>query len=353
MGAGMESNESRVTGGEVEVTRRASVEADRAVPRRVYREEARPMMRATGGRGHSLATFLGWFSIGLGLVQFLGPRRMARLVGANDDESTASLMRLLGMREIASGVGILTTPRPDRWLQARLGGDLMDLALLAPLLSNDNPHRDRSVMAAAAVMGAGTLDAVCAMQLSRDDGERGLRAEVGAADGNAVEHRNSVTISRPPEEVYAFWRDFGNLPRFMRHLESVEVLDDGVSLWKAKAPAGRTVEWKAEMTEDVPNRRIAWRSLPGSDVHNEGVVTFAPAPGGRGTEVRVHFAYDAPGGAVGSALAKLFREEPGQQVAHDLRHLKQVLETGDVVVSDATLLRGPHPAQPEEVPQLH
>jgi len=97
----------------------------------------------------------------------------------------------------------------------------------------------------------------------------------------------------------------------------------------------------------VPNERIAWHSLPGSDVHHGGAVSFMPAPGGRGTEVRVDVEYDPPFGKLGSKVAMLWREEPGQQVQDDLRHLKQVLETGDIVVSDATKDRGPHPAQPD------
>jgi uncharacterized membrane protein len=152
------------------------------------------------------------------------------------------------------------------------------------------------------------------------------------------------------EEVYGFWRDFANLPRFMRHLESVQVHDDGRSHWVAKAPAGRTVEWDAETTEDRPNELIAWRSLPGADVRNSGSVAFAPAPGGRGTEVRVTLEYDPPLGKLGSKIAMLFREEPGQQVYDDLRHFKQVMETGEIVFSDATKRRGPHPAQPDDKP---
>jgi uncharacterized membrane protein len=136
----------------------------------------------------------------------------------------------------------------------------------------------------------------------------------------------------------------------MRHLESVSVGADGRSHWVAKAPAGRTVEWDAETTEDVPNERIAWRSLEGADVRNQGSVEFAPAPGGRGTEVRVTLEYDPPFGKLGSKIAMLFREEPGQQVYDDLRHFKQVMETGEIVLSDATKQRGAHPAQPNDVP---
>jgi uncharacterized membrane protein len=162
--------------------------------------------------------------------------------------------------------------------------------------------------------------------------------------------KQAITVNRPAAEVYAFWHDFQNLPRFMDHLESVQVTGGRRSHWKAKAPAGTTVEWDAELVDDQPDSLIAWRSVEGSGVQNAGTVRFQPAPGNRGTEVRVELQYDAPGGKLGALLAKLFGEEPGQQVYDDLRAFKQVMETGEVVRSEATLggyLRQ-RPAQPPE-----
>ena len=166
--------------------------------------------------------------------------------------------------------------------------------------------------------------------------------------GTKVEH--SVNINRPPAELYAFWRNFENLPRFMNHLESVKRFGGNRSHWVAKAPGGKRVEWDAETTEDRPNELIAWRSLPDADVYNAGEVRFNPAPGDRGTEIRVTLEYRPPLGKLGSKVAMLWREEPGQQVADDLRHFKQVLETGEIVFSDATKQRGMHPAQPDNRP---
>ncbi|WP_406696340.1 SRPBCC family protein [Singulisphaera sp. Ch08] len=105
--------------------------------------------------------------------------------------------------------------------------------------------------------------------------------------GREIDVTGSITINRPAEELYRFWRNFENLPRIMTHLESVQVTGDRRSHWKAKAPVGSTVEWDAEITEDRPNELIAWRSLEGADVENSGAVRFVPAPGGRGTEVHV------------------------------------------------------------------
>lgn len=148
--------------------------------------------------------------------------------------------------------------------------------------------------------------------------------------------RTAITVNRPPEEVYAFFRDLENLPRFMDHLESVTTTDDRRSHWKAKAPAGTSVEWDAEVVEDEPGSLISWRSLEGARVDNAGSVRFTPAPGGQGTEVVAEVEYSPPGGAVGAVVAKLFGEEPTQQIKDDLRRLKQVLETGEVLVSDGS-----------------
>ena len=146
----------------------------------------------------------------------------------------------------------------------------------------------------------------------------------------------AVTVKAPPEEVYAFWHDFERLPSFMGHLESVQATGERRSHWKAKAPAGKTVEWDAEMTEDVPGERISWRSLEGADVENSGTVRFNPAPGDRGTEVRLKMTYDQPGGPLGKIASKFFGEEPKQQVEDALRRFKQVMETGEVVRSDGS-----------------
>jgi len=149
--------------------------------------------------------------------------------------------------------------------------------------------------------------------------------------------KEAVTIDRSPEELYQFWHNFEQLPRFMNHLEAVQVMDQKRSHWRAKAPAGKTVEWDAEIIEDQPGQRIAWRSLPGAEVENSGNVRFEPAPGGRGTVVKVEMQYDLPAGPLGAAIAKLHGEEPKKQVWEDLHRFKQLMETGEVVRSEASL----------------
>jgi uncharacterized membrane protein len=142
--------------------------------------------------------------------------------------------------------------------------------------------------------------------------------------GQGIKVERTIIVNRPREEVYRFWRQLENLPRFMDHLESVTVIDENRSQWVAKAPAGTKVEWDATILNEIENELIAWRSLPGSDVDNAGSVHFTPA--GNGTEVRVVLSYDPPAGKVGATVARLLGEEPGQQLEEDLRRFKQVME---------------------------
>ncbi len=146
--------------------------------------------------------------------------------------------------------------------------------------------------------------------------------------GEGVRVDESIVLNRARGEVYRFWRNLENLPRFMDHLEAVTVLDERRSHWTAKGPAGSRVEWDAEIHNEIPNELIAWRSLQGSEVDNAGSVHFMPTENGD-TEVRVVLRYDPPAGKLGAAVARLFGEDPSRQVADDLRRLKQVLETGE------------------------
>ncbi len=151
-----------------------------------------------------------------------------------------------------------------------------------------------------------------------------------------MEARAAITVNASPPAVYAVWRDFERLPAFMYHLQSVTWLEERHSRWVVKGPAGTTVEWEAEITEDVPGERIAWRSVSGAAVDNSGVVRFRPAPRDQGTEVRVDLEYSPPGRALGAFVLKLFGEEPNQQIADDLRRFKQIVESGEVARSDAS-----------------
>jgi uncharacterized membrane protein len=309
---------------------------------------------ARGGsseRTERLARGLGWFSLGLGLTQLAAPRGVARMIGLRGDDEDRKAMIAIGMREIASGVGILMQDRPAPGVWSRVGGDVMDLALLGRALNSHRNDRNRVAAATVAVAGITALDLLTGQRLSTGGNGAQDGAETREARERGVRVRQQITVRRSPQEIYSFWRNFENLPRFMAHLESVRVIDDRRSHWTAKAPAGAKVEWDAEIVEDRPNELIAWRALPQSDVPNEGSVRFVPAPGDQGTEIHVELRYEPPGGKLGAIVAKLFGEEPSQQVKGDLRRFKQVMEVGEVVHSDASIFPGPHPAQPPaEVP---
>lgn len=155
---------------------------------------------------------------------------------------------------------------------------------------------------------------------------------VGANKPIRVE--KTVTINKPAEELYNYWHDFENFPNFMKHVKSVKVIDLRRSHWVANAPMGQTVEWDADIVNDQPNRLIAWASIDGADIENSGFVHFQPAPEGRGTEVKVVMEYDVPGGMVTAAIAKLFGEEPEQQIGDELRRFKQLMEAGEIATTE-------------------
>ena len=160
-----------------------------------------------------------------------------------------------------------------------------------------------------------------------NDHRRGRKR--GVPYGLGIRVDKSITISRPRAEVYRFWRNLENLPRFMRHLEAVTEIDNTHSHWTAKAPAGRTVEWEAEIINEKENQLIGWQSMEHAMVENAGSVHFEDAPDGQGTVVSIELQYNPPGGSVGAALARLFGEEPGQQIGEDLERFRQLMENGE------------------------
>ena len=158
-------------------------------------------------------------------------------------------------------------------------------------------------------------------------------ADKGEFRGHNVAKR-AVSIRRDRQELYGFFRRFSNLAAFMENIERIDEHDATRSHWVVKAPAGRTVEWDAVVTEDRPGELISWKTEPGADVENWGTVEFKDAPHGRGTEVHATIVYDAPGGPVGEVIAKLFQKEPGIQAKRDLRRFKMLMEAGEVATTD-------------------
>lgn len=255
----------------------------------------------TTTRSTSLAQGLGWFSIGLGLAQVAAPRQLARFIGVHDDERNTSLMRAIGMRELASGFGILSQRNEGAWLWGRVLGDTMDLALLGAALSDESNDRQRTLAAASAVLGVALIDAAVARHRSRDHhreesealGDDSPRVSWQA---NGTRHvRKSITINKPREDVSRVLEE-ATRRAGMSHLADAEV-------------------------------RLVAGTRP------------------KETEVHVELAYE--GGNRIVALARKARHAgPAEHLDRELRHLKQLAELGDIVHSDSSIHRGMHPARP-------
>jgi Predicted integral membrane protein len=172
------------------------------------------------------------------------------------------------------------------------------------------------------------------MEDPQDDAPK--RAQRDDKDGDLAIVGRSVLINRPRSALYAYWRDFANLPTFMEAIESVTPGDGGRSVWKIKAPAGQHVTLETEMTDVVDNQSIGWRSTDNSQIRTTGRVSFADAPEGRGTVVTAEIAYEPPGGDVGRLIAKLFRAEPNIQARHELKRFKQLMEAGEIATGAFT-----------------
>ena len=268
-----------------------------------------------------IARGLGWFSVGLGLAEILAPRLVARLVGTSNH---SMLIRGFGFRELGAGIGILSGRDAGPWLWARVAGDAADLAALGSALTGDENETGKTLFGFASVAGVTALDILCAKQLTgAEEPSRGsLRVE------------SSILVNSPPQDVFRFWRDFENLPRFMSYLQSVRVTGDRRSHWIAKAAGAPAIEWDAEITEEVPGQRISWQSLRDSSVSNSGSVEFEAAPGRRGTIIRVQMDFGNRAHALGAAIAALMGRHPEQIVDKDLRRFKQVLETGEIITTE-------------------
>jgi uncharacterized membrane protein len=286
------------------------------------------------GGGRQTAMSLGYLGVGLGLGALIAPRALARLLGVRDGARSGWILRGLGARELVVTAGLMGGRRAKGWLWARVAGDVMSLALLGAAFKG-SARRGRVAGALAVMAGVTALDAYAAVAVTDEERVRVVRPV-----------RRSVTIARSRDEVYRFWRNLENAPGYMAHVESVEVLDATRSRWSARGPVGPVVTWDAEIVDDRPGERFGWRSIAGAEVVTEGEVRFETAPGARGTEVHLELRYGPPDGSSGRVAAFLWKAAAALQIEADLRRCKQLLETGHVVHSDASLHAGMHPARP-------
>lgn len=272
----------------------------------VYPRRKRPAHAAP----EQLARGLGWFSVGIGIAQVVAPRTIARLCGV---PVPPPLMVLCGLREIACGLGLLTQEQPQPWIKARLAGDTVDLVAFGCATLVPGADRRRIAVAGAAVAGISVLDAYCSYELARHGRHLPPRHET-----------MSIEIDCDAKSLYRYWRELSNLPDVMPHVKSVQEIDETHSHWVAGGPGGLRLEWDSEIIDDVPDQRIAWRSVDGSRTFHAGSVQFQPL-GERTTKVRVDLLYERAPPTLLSAAAMLFGYDSNAARA-DLRALKRRLE---------------------------
>ena len=287
-----------------------------------------------------MAKGLGWFSLGLGVAQLVAPRQVANMIGLPGDDDEQTIMRLIGLREIASGLGILAQADPTPWVWSRVAGDGMDLALLYAAMNSPKASKDRVTAATMAVIGITAADLLCSLNLTASPNDTS-----GAAT-NDVPVTAAVTVQAPVHEVFALWEGFQGLPRFMSDGAKVQIQDDRSSRWTIPGPAGTTLEWNVEITSSVPDEQITWRTADGGPVSAEGTVRIRPAPGNRGTQVVFDAHFSPPGGGLGKTVAAPIANVLAVKIGNDLRRLKQQIELGEIVHSDDSIIPGPNPAQP-------
>ena len=257
----------------------------------------------------TVAVGLGWFSIALGIAELAAPHSVARMIGVTPTDRTVALLRGYGAREVGAGLAILAQPNNPAWLWSRVAGDAVDLASLGAAMREPSTDRGKTAFATASVLAVTALDVWCAQQLARER-RTGVYSDRRAAGTAATRDRRvriveAVTINQPIERVEERWSSLESMPESLRSLN---------------------------------------RMSNGSD--ERSIVEFRQAPGGRGTEVRVEIEYTPRGGVIGAAMARVLGGDPTGQVRHDLRRFKQILETGEVVLSEGPSLW--RPAQPAE-----
>jgi len=265
------------------------------------------------------AQTLGWLSVGLGLTALLAPRPLGALTALRE---RTPLLRLVGGRELASGVGLLTQRRQIPWLWSRVAGDAMDLALILSACGRRNPARTRSWVTAGVVAAIAAADVTASV---RETSTPGRSPYAGEATLSEV-----LVVNKTPQECYEFWRKQENLGRFMRSVESITPLDERRARWRMRGPLRTKLEWTSEITADAPGSHVGWRTVDGADVEHAGVVRFHAATGGRGTLVRVAMRYRPPLGIAGDLFARLLGKYPRFEIREDLRRFKQLMETGEV-----------------------
>jgi uncharacterized membrane protein len=271
---------------------------------------------------------------------------VARIIGLTGNDQDRTTMRLLGLREVASGMAILALVNPIPGLWSRVAGDAMDLTLLGLAMRSPQTDRTRAVAATLGVVGIAATDLVStfklgASQAAQGAGQRDQTPRVAAA----------VTVDAAIADVFALWDGFQGLPRFMQDAADVQLTGERQSHWTVTGPGNTSLEWDARITDRQQNQHITWHTEEGAPVTAHGSVRFREAPGNRGVQVLFEAEFDPPGAGVGDLIAAPLAKAMSAKLGSDLRRFKQLVELGEIVHSDDSIIPGPNPAQPvAEVP---
>jgi uncharacterized membrane protein len=264
------------------------------------------------------AKALGWFSLALGTAEFLFPRRLAHAIGAPPKPIT---MRLMGLREVAVGVGILAAERKAGWIKARVAGDAIDLAMLKSSFDSRRGNRIRLACTVAGVAAVTAADVIYARKFAARESSGTGRIRVEA----------SMAVNKPAAECYEFWREAGNFPKFMKNVEAAQTNGDRTHLKVREGLA--TFEWDAEITEEIPNEAISWRSVNSAKLPNSGSVRFEPRLGARGATVRLAMEFDSPAAGLRGMADGFLKTIARHRVRENLRRFKSVIECGEFPVT--------------------
>ncbi len=284
-----------------------------------------PMRLSQVQRGTDLfARALGVFSIGLGAAECTAARRLSDTIGI---ETHPGLVRFLGIREIANGVGILAAPRRPQLLWSRVGGDAIDLTLMGIAFGSPRTRRLRLLTAIGAVAGVTALDVLCARLMSR---KRYRHVESRWLTGRrGVRLQKSISINRSPDDLYRFCREFSNLPKILDNVESITEPIAGEYEWHVSGPRSKHFKWMTKIIEDRPNQLISWRTLHPASIENSGSIRFVAGQDGRGTIVRVELLHRPTKQGINSAI-RMLSPRIEFRLSEALRRLKAFMETGEI-----------------------
>lgn len=262
-----------------------------------------------------LAQGIGWYSIALAVVELISPKTVNQTIGIKDDPLHHNLVRVRGVRELISGIGIVASRKPAGYLWSRVAGDVIDFALVGQALTHRRNNKQKLLIATAAFSAVALLDVVAALSQTHKKDTPNLRL------------KRSIKVNGTPDELYELWRQPETLPKIMKHFAEFTHIDAQRSHWKIPAAVGPALEWEAVIVEEREGKYLRWESLPGTTLPTRGWVNFRSLGKGDKTEVCLCLDFEPPAGALGEAALKLVQGIPNGLVQDMLNQFKTLSQT--------------------------